>query len=57
MLGSSGLGKKTATGTEVGRDAAEGLIGDLEGCGCVDQHLQDQLILWMALAQGRSRVG
>ncbi len=40
----------------VAQSAADMLLGDLLAGGCVDQHLQDQLIIFMALARGRSRV-
>ncbi|RIA83618.1 RNA 3'-terminal phosphate cyclase domain-containing protein [Glomus cerebriforme] len=41
---------------EVGRNAAEALIRNLKHGGCVDEHLQDQLIIFMALAEGRSKL-
>ena len=40
----------------VAQSAGDMLLADLLAGGCVDQHLQDQLIIFMALARGRSRV-
>uniref|UniRef100_A0A8C4QCW3 RNA 3'-terminal phosphate cyclase n=1 Tax=Eptatretus burgeri TaxID=7764 RepID=A0A8C4QCW3_EPTBU len=41
---------------KVGVQASEMLIHNLHHGGCVDDYLQDQLIIFMALAQGVSRV-
>jgi len=38
------------------RSAADELIASIEYGSCVDQHLQDQLIIFMALAEGTSRI-
>lgn len=40
----------------VGREAAEELLKALDGSGCVDEWLQDQIIIFMALAEGESVV-
>lgn len=40
----------------VGRKAADFLVENHKHGGCVDEYLQDQLIVFMALAQGRSQV-
>jgi len=56
ILGSDKLGKRGVPAAEVGREAAETLIKELSHGGCVDEHLQDQLIVFMALANGVSRV-
>lgn len=37
-------------------EAVQALLKDLELRACVDEYLQDQLIIYMALAQGESRV-
>ena len=39
-----------------GEDAAAGLLTSLESGACADRWLQDQLIIFMALASGRSRM-
>jgi len=41
---------------ELGRLAAARLLQDLDGGGCVDQFVQDQLVIFMCLAQGRSHL-
>ncbi|XP_063962676.1 RNA 3'-terminal phosphate cyclase-like [Lytechinus pictus] len=55
-LAGSSLGKRGKQAEDVGRDAAEELIKNLQHGGCVDEYLQDQLIIFMALAKGQSRV-
>ncbi|XP_039266485.2 RNA 3'-terminal phosphate cyclase-like [Styela clava] len=55
-LSGSSLGRKGIQAEQVGADAAEMLLRNLSyGC-CVDEYLQDQLIIYMALAAGRSRL-
>ena len=55
-LAGSGLGGPKQRDEEVGEAAAKELIKEIwSGC-CVDQYLQDQLIIFMALADGVSRV-
>ena len=41
---------------QCGREAATVLYGNLEKRGAVDEYLQDQLIVYMALAHGRSQI-
>ena len=41
---------------KVGAAAAKQLINDLNFQSCVDQFMQDQLIIFMALANGKSRI-
>eukprot|EP00485_Elphidium_margaritaceum_P008313 CAMPEP_0202689266 /NCGR_PEP_ID=MMETSP1385-20130828/4566_1 /ASSEMBLY_ACC=CAM_ASM_000861 /TAXON_ID=933848 /ORGANISM="Elphidium margaritaceum" /LENGTH=530 /DNA_ID=CAMNT_0049344377 /DNA_START=116 /DNA_END=1708 /DNA_ORIENTATION=+ len=50
--------KMTENYDEVGRVAARELIADWQSTkgGCTDRHLQDQLIIFMALAKGRSKM-
>lgn len=42
------------TPAAAGIDAATKLVTDVRYGGCVDDYMQDQIILFMALAQGRS---
>ena len=56
VLGGSGLGFKDTNAAAVGRDAADELIKAIQGGGCVDEYLQDQIIIFLALAKGRSTV-
>lgn len=55
-LSGSELGKRGVPSEKVGKDAATKLLCNLKHGGCVDDYLQDQVILFMALANGHSRV-
>ncbi|XP_031574471.1 RNA 3'-terminal phosphate cyclase-like [Actinia tenebrosa] len=55
-LAGSALGKKGVPAEQVAADAVDQLVQNLESGGCVDEHLQDQLIILMALAEGKSHV-
>ncbi|KAL6309165.1 RNA 3'-terminal phosphate cyclase [Sparassis latifolia] len=56
VLGGSAVGQKRRDPATVGREAAEELVRNLEHGGCVDEHMQDQMIIFLALARGRSTV-
>lgn len=56
ILAGSALGKRGVSADRVGLEAAEMLLMNLRHGGCVDQYLQDQIIIFMALAKGVSRV-
>ncbi|KAJ0173921.1 hypothetical protein K1T71_010067 [Dendrolimus kikuchii] len=56
ILGGDALGKRGVEAAEVGRRAGEGLRNDIMSGACVDQHTQDQVILYMALAEGTSTI-
>lgn len=56
LLASSGLGDRREKPEQTGVKAAEDLICDLRAGGCVDEWLQDQLIIFMALANGTSSI-
>ncbi|XP_020385845.1 RNA 3'-terminal phosphate cyclase isoform X2 [Rhincodon typus] len=56
IIAGSALGKRGVAADKVGIEAAEMLMKDLRHGGCVDQYLQDQIIIFMALANGVSRV-
>jgi len=56
FVGGSALGKKGADANKVGEEAAERLLMELDAGGCVDEWLQDQIIIFMALAEGKSEV-
>ena len=56
LLAGSALGTPKKHATKVGREAAEELVATLKDGGCVDDWLQDQLILFMALASGSSEM-
>jgi len=55
-LAGSGLGSKNESPQQTGRLAAQELCSTLADKGCVDEYLQDQLILYMALASGQSEL-
>ncbi|MFB3881184.1 MAG: RNA 3'-terminal phosphate cyclase [Armatimonadota bacterium] len=50
----SSLGRRGKRAEEVGREAAHILLAELAGDWAVESHLADQLIVWMALADGTS---
>ncbi|KAK7101137.1 RNA 3'-terminal phosphate cyclase-like [Littorina saxatilis] len=56
LLAGPALGKKGVSAETVGANAAQMLMSNLKHGGCMDEYLQDQLILLMALAQGKSRI-
>ena len=56
LLGSGGIGSRAKSGSELGNETADELICSLNLGACVDQYLQDQLIIYMALAKGTSRI-
>ncbi|XP_072854106.2 RNA 3'-terminal phosphate cyclase isoform X1 [Pogona vitticeps] len=56
LLAGSSLGKRGKNADKVGIEAAEMLLTNLRHGGAVDDYLQDQLIIFMALANGISRV-
>ncbi|XP_034671238.1 RNA 3'-terminal phosphate cyclase [Drosophila subobscura] len=55
VLGSSALGQKKVLAHMLGSDASSQLSGYISKEICVDDNLQDQLIIFMALASGCSR--
>ncbi|KAF4615084.1 hypothetical protein D9613_002854 [Agrocybe pediades] len=56
MIGGSAVGTKGVPPEKVGEQAADELIKGLMDGGCVDEWLQDQIIIFMALADGTSEV-
>ncbi|EGG16374.1 RNA 3'-terminal phosphate cyclase [Cavenderia fasciculata] len=55
-FGASAIGEIKVPAEKVAEDATIQLINDLNGGGCVDEFLQDQLIIFMALAKGTSKI-
>lgn len=55
-LAGSALGRKGIQAEQVGSDAAEMLLKNLSYEACVDEYLQDQLIIFMSMASGRSTI-
>jgi RNA 3'-terminal phosphate cyclase (ATP) len=56
LLAGSALSSPKKVAGQVGIDAAAELYATLQDGGCVDEWLQDQLIIFMALAQGSSEM-
>lgn len=54
ILGGSALGCKKWNNFETGKKAAEELLNSVSVRACVDQYVQDQIIIFMALAKGKS---
>lgn len=55
-LAGSAIGSPRQKADDTGRAAADELLRNIDQGGCVDEYLQDQLILYMALAEGVSQV-
>ncbi len=56
FLGADGLGERGKPAEQVGREAADSLLSVLDSSAAVDRHLSDQLLVFMALANGRSSI-
>ncbi len=56
IIGSSALGEKKERAEIVGARASGELLDNIRSGGCVDEWLQDQLIVFMALAHGTSKI-
>ncbi len=56
VLGASALGEIGKKAEQVGKEAAEKLKAEMESGAAVDEHLADQLLVYMALAEGRSEI-
>jgi RNA 3'-terminal phosphate cyclase (ATP) len=53
-FGGSALGRRGKRAEDVGRDAAHALRAEVSGDWAVEAHLADQMVVWMALADGPS---
>ncbi|XP_034076588.1 RNA 3'-terminal phosphate cyclase [Gymnodraco acuticeps] len=56
VFAGSALGRKGVYAEQIGAEAAEMLLRNVRHNGCVDEFLQDQVIIFMALAKGTSRI-
>ncbi|KAJ3451755.1 RNA 3'-terminal phosphate cyclase [Anaeramoeba flamelloides] len=56
ILSTFGIGKKHVSSKDVVNEAADRLFEDIKSGTCLDRHHQDQVILFMALAQGVSKI-
>ena len=55
-IGASALGRRGKRAEEVGEEGARALAEELEAGGAVDCRLADQMIVWMAIADGASEL-
>lgn len=56
ILGGSNLGSRKESSSASGQKAMQEILDATSVEACVDAHVQDQLIIFMALAQGTSRI-
>ncbi|MBD3155467.1 MAG: RNA 3'-terminal phosphate cyclase [Candidatus Aenigmarchaeota archaeon] len=56
VLGSSYLGERGLKAETVGREAAEELVKSIERGACLDKYMADQILPFLALADGKSTV-
>lgn len=56
LLAGSAIGEKGVPAEEVAKQAVSTLIDDLQAKSCVDQYMQDQVVIFMGLAQGQSKI-
>ncbi|KIK63775.1 hypothetical protein GYMLUDRAFT_71893 [Collybiopsis luxurians FD-317 M1] len=56
IIGGSAVGRKGIDATDLGVRAAQDLLRGLDAGGCVDEWLEDQIIIFMALADGLSEI-
>eukprot|EP01132_Coremiostelium_polycephalum_P000593 gene593-739_t len=56
IFGATANGSIGVPAETVAENATNSLIKDLQDGGCVDEYLQDQLIIFMALAKGKSQL-
>lgn len=56
LLAGDSMSRPGVSHALVGEEAAHAVLAALDANGCVDQHLENQLVIFMALAQGTSRL-
>ncbi len=56
VVGADALGAVGKLAEQVGKEAAAGLMRELATPGCLDRHMADQILPYMALAGGNGRV-
>jgi len=55
-LGAAALGRRGVPAERVGREAVDRLLREIDSGAAVDEHLGDQLVVWMAMAEDPSEV-
>lgn len=56
VISADGLGKLGKAAEEVGRETAMELLKEQKSGACLDKHLADQILPYMALSQGKSEI-
>jgi len=56
VMGTDNLGKLGKRAEDVGKEAALGLLKEEKSGACLDKHMSDQILLYMALSKGKSAV-
>ncbi len=56
VLGEDGLGEKGKKAEDVGREVAKGLINSYNSKACLDKYVSDQILVFLALAEGKSLI-
>lgn len=56
-IGADAIGAKGKPAEEVGREAANKLLEELKSEMALDRHMGDMIVLYMAMAEGESRIG
>jgi len=56
LLGSDALGAKGKSAEEVGTEAAKKLVSELSTKAALDTHMSDNIIIYLALANGKSEI-
>jgi RNA 3'-phosphate cyclase len=54
VIGSDSLGARGKLAEEVGKEAAAGFVAQFQGSACLDRHMADQILPYLALAGDRS---
>lgn len=55
-FGGSSLGRRGKRAEQVGQEAADALLAELKGDWAIESHLADQMVVWMAMADGPSEL-
>ena len=56
VIGANNLGKLGKRAEDVGKEAALELLKEQKSQGCLDKHLADQILPYLALASGKSQI-
>jgi len=56
ILGADNIGKRGVRAEDIGREAAEELLKSIQSKAALDKHMSDQILPFLALAQGKSSI-